>query len=474
MKKLILICLLVNIPVIVAPAYGQWIQHIVDSNLDSPTDLTAGDIDGDSDLDIVANIAYDNDLVWYENDNLTWEKYTIDGELDRGVGVIISDIDSDDILDVVATGWGADAVKWYKNEGGSPITWAPYTIDNNIDGPEFVAVADIDNDLDPDVVATGYNANNVVWYENGGGTPISWTKHTIDGNLTKGNVCLIADIDGDDTLDVIATGLEADDVVWYKNQNAGQNWTKYWIDNNLDGAMGIAIDDIDDDSDPDVVAAGRYANNVVWYENNGGAPVIWTKHTIDADLGEAFDVDIAYIDSDSTLDIFATGFSAGDVVWYSNDGETPINWTKHPIDADFENAWVLTAADIDGDKSMDVLLNQHFRGIASGSIVWYENPLGTGIEWLSDLTPHSYVLNQNYPNPFNPTTTIKYTISKQSNVTLKVFDVRGREMATLVNGQQPKGNYEIEFDATELTSGVYFYQLRSGNFSATRKMLLMQ
>ena len=70
-------------------------------------------------------------------------------------------------------------------------------------------------------------------------------------------------------------------------------------------------------------------------------------------------------------------------------------------------------------------------------------------------------LSQNYPNPFNPSTTIKYSIPKQSNVTLKVFDVLGSEVATLVNKEQPQGNYEVEFDGAELTSGIYFYRITS-------------
>jgi len=98
----------------------------------------------------------------------------------------------------------------------------------------------------------------------------------------------------------------------------------------------------------------------------------------------------------------------------------------------------------------------------------------TSVEDVTASIPTEYELYQSYPNPFNPTTTIKYSIPEQSHVTLKVFDVRGRELAILVNGQQPKGNYEIEFNATELTSGVYFYKIQTGDFVDTRKMILLR
>ncbi len=92
-----------------------------------------------------------------------------------------------------------------------------------------------------------------------------------------------------------------------------------------------------------------------------------------------------------------------------------------------------------------------------------------------------FVLNQNYPNPFNPITVINYSIpnvgqfAKSShNVTLKVYDVLGREIATLVNEKQSPGNYEITFDAIGFPSGIYFYKLTAGNFTKVRKMILMK
>jgi hypothetical protein len=83
-------------------------------------------------------------------------------------------------------------------------------------------------------------------------------------------------------------------------------------------------------------------------------------------------------------------------------------------------------------------------------------------------------LAQNYPNPFNPSTTIKYSIPKQSNVTIKVFDVLGREVTTLVNKEQSQGNYEVDFDGTKLSSGIYFYRLQAGDFVETKKMILIK
>ena len=89
-------------------------------------------------------------------------------------------------------------------------------------------------------------------------------------------------------------------------------------------------------------------------------------------------------------------------------------------------------------------------------------------------SPRSYVLFQNYPNPFNPTTNFEFGISGFEFVSLKVFDVLGREVATLVNEPRPAGVYAVRWDALSLPSGVYFYRLRSGNFVGTRKMILAE
>jgi len=88
--------------------------------------------------------------------------------------------------------------------------------------------------------------------------------------------------------------------------------------------------------------------------------------------------------------------------------------------------------------------------------------------------PTNFILEQNYPNPFNPNTTIKFKISELRFTTLKVYDILGNEIATLVNEEKPAGEYEIDFNGTELPSGIYFYQLREGKYVETKKMVYLK
>jgi hypothetical protein len=97
----------------------------------------------------------------------------------------------------------------------------------------------------------------------------------------------------------------------------------------------------------------------------------------------------------------------------------------------------------------------------------------TGIQDAKQI-PVEFALSQNYPNPFNPTTTINYSVSKSNSVTLKVYNVMGKEVETLVNEQKAPGNYEVRFDASKLASGIYFYQLKSGSLVSTKKLVLLK
>ena len=92
-----------------------------------------------------------------------------------------------------------------------------------------------------------------------------------------------------------------------------------------------------------------------------------------------------------------------------------------------------------------------------------------------DVTvPLEFALDQNYPNPFNPSTTISYSIPVKSRVTLKIFNALGKEIITLVNEEKSEGNYDVKFDASGIPSGIYFYKLNAGEFSSTKKMILLK
>ena len=96
------------------------------------------------------------------------------------------------------------------------------------------------------------------------------------------------------------------------------------------------------------------------------------------------------------------------------------------------------------------------------------------IEVRADLTPNNYSLSQNYPNPFNPSTTINYSIAKAGKVVLKFYDLLGKEVNTLVDEDKPSGNYKAIFNARNMPSGIYVYELRTDGFVSRNKMILLK
>ena len=131
-----------------------------------------------------------------------------------------------------------------------------------------------------------------------------------------------------------------------------------------------------------------------------------------------------------------------------------------------DHAWRLSFNSSTGDVVQDFTHNTNFTDIQ------WPNPSGVNENEFSGL--NDYQLFQNYPNPFNPSTRIKFNLGSRDFVTLKVFNILGSEITTLINGELDAGLHEVDFNASGLNSGVYFYTISTNNFTETRKMILMK
>lgn len=176
--------------------------------------------------------------------------------------------------------------------------------------------------------------------------------------------------------------------------------------------------------------------------------------------------------------IFKVDLSTGDTTMIGNTG---LGKLTNAIAFD-ENLNLYGIIGADSEVADFVSIN---TSTGAGSIigsVGYKNISGlayteTSVSDVKDVgsnIPLEYALRQNYPNPFNPTTKINFVIPAASFVELKVYDILGREVATLLNEEKPAGYYDVDFDASALPSGIYLYQLNAGNFSETKKMMLLK
>ena len=166
-----------------------------------------------------------------------------------------------------------------------------------------------------------------------------------------------------------------------------------------------------------------------------------------------------------------------DITSYQNVLVASVSFYSIKISYDGGDNWV--------DFNDGIMTDWTFMALAiKEPYIWALNNMGNAYyRPLTSLTevksnnlesPENYILNQNYPNPFNPTTKITYSVPVNSNVTLKVFDPLGNEIKTLVNEEEPGGTYSVTWNAVNLPSGIYFYQLKSGNFIQTKKMILLK
>jgi hypothetical protein len=145
--------------------------------------------------------------------------------------------------------------------------------------------------------------------------------------------------------------------------------------------------------------------------------------------------------------------------------------------ADGSNAWTAEInqyAGIGKGLTLDTDLSLYAAGMYYYSVIKYSQTFPTGSEKVPYSVPEAFLLGQNYPNPFNPVTTINYSLSSPQTVNLRVFDILGNEIFVVVNEEKAAGSYKVNFDAGNLTSGVYFYQMRAGNIVETRKMILLR
>lgn len=286
-----------------------------------------------------------------------------------------------------------------------------------------------------------------------------------------------------------------------KTTNSGNNWTElsdafagaqelnnqYWFNSNTGWISGYNVLLYSSNGGTNFVnlfsnvpPTGNGANDLltVWFVNSqtgwlggsnldkkniykttdGGATWAFQTNPVSQNNAYVQINDLEFVSQDSGWAIHGTPFS-GAIMFTSNGGT---NW----VTEEGSNNWFQTISVFNRSKA--------WCGASSGK-VWFSilnNPLG--ISHNGNSIPRTYSLYQNYPNPFNPTTMITYQIPKSGSVKLSVYDVTGKRVAVLVDGQHNAGTHEISWDATNYPSGIYFYEMQAGEYKQTKKMILMK
>ncbi|MEO8514534.1 MAG: SBBP repeat-containing protein [Ignavibacteria bacterium] len=275
------------------------------------------------------------------------------------------------------------------------------------------------------------------------------------------------------------TDINGRDILTVKLNSSGiVQWAKFYngITNASDQGNGI----ICDTAGVNIFVTGYefktgVSRDYLTIKYNANGDTIWTRryngqgNYQDNAMGIALDKQLnVYVTGESTninqdFDVATIKYSPdGNLQWIANwnsPGTGGDGGNKIIVDNQF-NLYVGGGAAAPGPNYLDLLT------------IKYSQPVG--ITTINNEIPKSYNLSQNYPNPFNPTTNIKYQIKNSGNVKLSVFDISGREVATLVNEKQISGTYEVTFDAQNFASGIYLYELSTDEYTVTRKMVLIK
>ncbi len=403
---------------------------------------------------------------------------------------IDNDGDQDMFVSVLYLSQNKNNFAFYRNNGNAfTPNFERVTNDylRNVDagGNSNITFVDIDIDGDKDLFI-GNDYAKIAYYKNTGtltAPSFSFVSDSLPVRSVSFNYApAFADLDNDGDMDMILGSYIKDSLWFYRNTGTPAEFN--FILESRGYQIGITtlgqsstpvLADIDNDQDKDLFI-GATNGRIFYYENTGTINnfnfIFRTNFYNSIDAGDESIPRFYDLDSDGDLDLFI-GRQDGNISYYKNEG-TPSNANFVFQTSTYSNINVHSNScpefsDIDNDSDPDL-----FIGNIKGGMYYFRNDDVIGINSVSGIVPAGFELFQNYPNPFNPSTKIKFDIKSNSSVKLTVFDISGKTIEILVNGNLKAGTYEYTWNAAVFASGIYFYRLETGDIKISKSMLFVK
>lgn len=372
-----------------------------------------------------------------------------------------ADFNGDGVMDYAVGNTANDSVSVFLGDGlGGFLPVRNYQAASAVRG---VAILDFDGDGKMDIATANRTGNNVSLLRGNGDGTFAPRVNT-EANVSQETAIAAADANGDGILDLFVAGFNSSEMSVLLGDGDG-GFTFANKVNTGSRPWMIAVGDVNADGYVDVVSANSNGSNASVIFGNGQGGLSTATNYVVGSFPLA--IDLGDIDGDGDLDMVVSSFNAGNWSVYENNG-SGIFINRRTLPASLAGSCA-TLYDRDNDGDLD------FTGIdeLDDLIFIFDNRPVTSVDFRTYI-PTQHTLFQNFPNPFNPSTTIGFEVATSGLVTLKVYNVLGEEVTTLVSEAKHPGVYSVVWEAGDLPSGVYLYRLTTGSFMDSRKLLLVK
>ena len=356
---------------------------------DFPQALDVLDVDGDGHLDLLVGSSRDGSISWFRNlggsggeGTLFDSRSLVSSSVGAVYAVLSVDISGDSVPDVV-TSAPSGTPDLYDLVGFpidlSPQSFAPTSavVASGVDRPSLAIAVDLDGDLDADVVALAYDADQVLWFRNldsqgAFGPPVVVTQNAGDGPAGL----VAADMDGDGDMDLASAALNSGDIIWYPNADGRGGFGPRIVIATIPAAFGLAVGDLDGDKHMDLVVSSFSPEsagdgNLVWIRNLGWGQSWASPSIIHGDTNGGRWVSLSDLNNDGSLDVIGTQHGPDTLSWYERLANG--SFTQHIVSTTDTGVMHALAVDVDNDSNMDLVAALQ----APGHLVWHRN-LGPG------------------------------------------------------------------------------------------------
>jgi hypothetical protein len=471
-----------------------WPKRIVGAPI--PATVSIGDVNQDGSMELVVGSWNQLFVFDYQGNNIPG----FPKNLGTSVTATLYDLDKDGYLEIIYPSSNKN-LYIFKYDGSSFTGW-PQTLPEMPGSP---AVADIDNDGEFEIVAGTFQGPV-------GPDPFKMYAWESDGNVINGfpvtlsgvikSTPAIGDLDNDGSKEIVVVSYDdTNEDSLYVFDASGNLRTGFPLGVTYARLSSPALGDIDGDGNLEILVGGWYTSKEILYGfhqdgsviqnfpvllNHPGASGNINSSPVICDIdGDTTTVEIVVKTTDYIFAIHNDTTTVSGFPYFIDDENQSGTYSPSPLIDDFDNNGNVeyVFASIAGKVhyfDMQFPYNKNFEFWNSykhdmqnsGSILPIK--IFTDVNESVYAIPAEFELMQNYPNPFNPRTVIGYQLPVGGKVTLKVFDIIGNEITTLVDESKPAGSYKVQWDSREYPSGVYFYTLSTGNFLSTKKMILLK